>query len=365
MTKKLIIALVSLIVLVGGGIGVFTLMDDSSSSTDEDTKTIVTTLFPYYSYLEASAGDDIDIEFVGNGDPHDFEPTPQDIVTITNADLIVFNGGIDEWMHDVVESEGISADKVVEIIESLDEDSLIGSGGHSDHDDDHDSEKDENHSDGEDHDHDEGHSDEDHDHSHIDTNADFGIDLSSKKEDEDDHSGHDHGAYDPHLWVSPASLVPALEIIQEKVEDTFGDDADGESAEANLATLKELNQQYSSNLSSCDRGLMVVSHRFLEYVARDYSLNAISVRNEEDGEATIEDIKEVIEIIDQNQLTKILVDSQNLSAEDLLGSDVSVEAVVFNNMEAFTADDHSETPLDAILRDNLSALENVLSCQTQ
>ena len=51
---------------------------------------VVTTLFPYYDFLRQIAGDSIRLTMVvpAGMDSHSFEPTPADMITIQNADLL-------------------------------------------------------------------------------------------------------------------------------------------------------------------------------------------------------------------------------------------------------------------------------------
>ena len=43
---------------------------------------------------------------------HDFEPTPEDIINIKNADLFIYVGGeSDEWVEDLLEDNEIPEEK--------------------------------------------------------------------------------------------------------------------------------------------------------------------------------------------------------------------------------------------------------------
>ena len=74
-----------------------TASSDSSSNplkgadASGDTRlNVVTTLFPYYDFLRQIAGDSIRLTMVvpAGMDSHSFEPTPADMITIQNADLL-------------------------------------------------------------------------------------------------------------------------------------------------------------------------------------------------------------------------------------------------------------------------------------
>ena len=94
-----------------------TASSDSSSNplkgaeASGDTRlNVVTTLFPYYDFLRQIAGDSIRLTMVvpAGMDSHSFEPTPADMITIQNADLIlVFEEGkiIERGTHDTLLAE--------------------------------------------------------------------------------------------------------------------------------------------------------------------------------------------------------------------------------------------------------------------
>jgi ABC-type Zn uptake system ZnuABC Zn-binding protein ZnuA len=53
------------------------------------------------------------------GDPHDYEPRPSDVAAVAKADLVFRSGGeVDDWLGDVIDNAGGSAD-VVSLIDSV------------------------------------------------------------------------------------------------------------------------------------------------------------------------------------------------------------------------------------------------------
>ena len=56
-------------------------------------------------------------------DSHSFEPTPADMITIQNADLLVCNGGtMEQWLSQVLDSfgEGTGPKRVVTMMDCVD-----------------------------------------------------------------------------------------------------------------------------------------------------------------------------------------------------------------------------------------------------
>jgi len=65
---------------------------------------VVTTNFPLYDFAREIGGDFVSIKMLAGG--HSYEPSPQDIIAIQNADVFMFIGGeSDEWVKKL--SDGI------------------------------------------------------------------------------------------------------------------------------------------------------------------------------------------------------------------------------------------------------------------
>ncbi|MDQ4009744.1 MAG: zinc ABC transporter substrate-binding protein [Actinomycetota bacterium] len=84
-------------------------------STDQqpsgnDRLTVVTSTDVWGSVARAVAGDAAEVDSIiddPSADPHSYESTPADAAEVTNADLIVFNGGgYDEFMPEILQSVG-------------------------------------------------------------------------------------------------------------------------------------------------------------------------------------------------------------------------------------------------------------------
>ncbi len=102
----------------------------SCTSEEESGKLrVVASFYPLYDFTSKLAGDNVELSMlVPQGvEPHDWEPTSKDIITLEKADLLILNGGSMElWSEDILESLSNKELKVVitsEGIDSLSEDS--------------------------------------------------------------------------------------------------------------------------------------------------------------------------------------------------------------------------------------------------
>ncbi len=105
MNKKICIALFCMAML--------TLMGCASSIKHEKTATkdeklsIVTTIFPPYDFAKVIGEDKVEVTMLlaPGVESHSYEPTPQDIIKISESDLFIYVGGeSDAWVEGIMDS---------------------------------------------------------------------------------------------------------------------------------------------------------------------------------------------------------------------------------------------------------------------
>lgn len=87
----------------------------SSGSTELK---IFASFYPIYDFVEKIGGDKVDVStIVPNGiEPHDFEPTPKQVVELQNADLIFINGaGFEDWIKEITNSNIVDLSRNITI----------------------------------------------------------------------------------------------------------------------------------------------------------------------------------------------------------------------------------------------------------
>ncbi len=88
--------------------------DNAQKRSDTPKIQIVTTIYPLEFLAKSIGGDHVEVKNLTaqGGEPHDFEATPQDAITLQNADMIITLGyGIDAWIRLLI--EGIDANKLL------------------------------------------------------------------------------------------------------------------------------------------------------------------------------------------------------------------------------------------------------------
>lgn len=198
---------------------------------------VITTIFPPYDFVRQIGGDYVEAEMLlkPGMEAHSYEPTPRDIIRITESDLFLYAGGeSDVWVEELLEGNDtrVHAHSLLEWVEPLEEEAAEGmqSRGH------------------------------DHDHDH---EEDAGVHL-------------EEGEYDEHVWTSPVNAI----LIVEKIRDTLcaiDPDRAGiyeENARAYLEQLRRLDSDYRQVIGEAKRHTVIFGDRFpFLYLVKTYGLD--------------------------------------------------------------------------------------------
>lgn len=202
---------------------------------DESKVQVVSTLFPYYDFARQIGGDRVEVTLLlsPGRESHSFEPTPLDVIRISEADVFLYNGGEGEvWVDETMDAYD-APDQVVcrmmDYVDVLEEELVEGmeaEGGH-------------------DHDH-EGH-----------------------EEDSDEIE------YDEHIWTSPVNAKLLAQAVCDAL--TKADPEGADYYAANLAAydedLTELDEAFRQVVAEGKRDILVFGDRFpLLYFCKTYGL---------------------------------------------------------------------------------------------
>jgi zinc transport system substrate-binding protein len=257
--KYIIGIVVATLLIIGGWYAISNNQESKDVSAndvhaDAEKLSVVTSFYPLQFALERIVGDLGVVTNVGEGkDPHDFEPTTQNILAMQKADIVVLQGAdFEPWGDDVMER--LMSDGVPVVLATADIE--LHEGGHH-HEDEHGEEHNEDHEDEHGHTHEEL---EDHGHEH---------------EEEE----HDHGAYDPHTWLDPVLFSQMIAHIAEEVAAIDPNNASAYQANAAAlqAELSTLDTEYKNRLASCELDEVITSHDAFSYLAERYSFEVHSI----------------------------------------------------------------------------------------
>ena len=345
-----------------------TASSDSSSNSlkgadaSGDTRlNVVTTLFPYYDFLRQIAGDSIRLTMVvpAGMDSHSFEPTPADMITIQNADLLVCNGGtMEQWLSQVLDSfgEGTGPKRVVTMMDCVDvvqeeivegmEDGEAHDHGHT-----------HVHADGTvhagNHDHeseDHAHSEEEHDteeHIHSEDEHDMedvavhDEDHAQEYLDEDDGHGVEI-EYDEHIWTSPVNAKKLAGVLAEVLAQE--DPAHAASYAENCASyqdkLTELDAEFREVVSHAKRRLVVFGDKFpLRYFFDEYGLEYRAAFSgcSTDTEPSAKTIAYLIDKVREKQIPAVYyLELSSPRVAEIIGEETGAEPLLFHSCHNVT-----------------------------
>ncbi len=219
----------------GGGAASEAVASEASSPLD-----IVGPFYPLVFVAEQVGGEHVAVDNLTppGAETHDLELTPLDVLSLLDADLIVYLAGFAPALDEAI--RGAAAERVFDVTSSATLD-LEGEEPESEH-----------------------HDEDDH----------GGVDH-----DEDDHDEDDHGGVDPHFWLDPIRLADVADATAARLAEI--DPENAESFLQNAAALRfqfdELDNEFQQGLAECARLDLVTSHRSFGYLANRYGLNQVGI----------------------------------------------------------------------------------------
>lgn len=224
------------IVIVVGVIAAYVALMLRPEAASDAKLSIVTTIFPQYDFTRQIVGEHADVTMLlkPGAESHSFEPAPQDIKKIQNADLFIYTGGEnDVWVDRILASMGDKKPKTLKLVDCVPvvtEEIVPGM-----------------------------------EHEH--------------EEEEEEEAKHDHGEdeieNDEHVWTSPKNaikIVARIAQILEK-EDSANASAYAANSAAYISKLRDLDKTFYEAVKTAKRKTLLFGDRFpFRYFADAYGL---------------------------------------------------------------------------------------------
>lgn len=324
-------------------------------------KQIVCSTFPEYDWVRNILGDSTAFELTllqkSGADLHNFQPSAQDFIKISDCDLFVYIGGVsDEWAHDAIAEAKNKNMVVLNLMNVLEEGGLAMMAHH---------EHDEHHEDCDGHEHPETTAQANHDHPEATAEAGH-----AGQQDHDHDHGEEHEHHDEHLWLS---LKNAQLLVKHLSQAISGIDAEhGAQYEANAEVyvnqLTALDQEYTEAVKAASRDTVLFASRFpFVYLMRDYGINHFEAFSgcSAESEASFETITKLSEKVKELKLSSLMIidNSTDAIAKSIINAagEGEKEILTLNSMQGVTEDavEKGVNYLD-IMRENLLVLKQAL-----
>jgi zinc transport system substrate-binding protein len=281
---------------------------------------VLASFYPLYEFARAVAGDRAEVvTLVPPGvEPHDWEPSPQDIVQVQKARLFIYNGaGLEPWVDRLTREVRGGAAAVVKTTEKIN--LLTGA--------------------------------QPHDHGPKGTQA------------------HAHRAEpDPHVWLDPVRAQAQVEAIRAGLAriDPAGAPVYAANTQAYQARLAALDATFAAGLKQCARRDLVTSHAAFAYLAGRYRLTQVPIQGlTPESEPSAADLAALVRLARQRQVKYVFFETLvNPKLAETLAREVGAKTLVLNPIEGLTREEQAAgKSYLTLMEDNLRNLRTALDCQ--
>jgi zinc transport system substrate-binding protein len=304
MDKKLII-LLGILVLMFAGILLFNF--GTTKQVNSGKLKVTASFYPMYFFASQIGGDKADVMSItpAAAEPHDYEPTTQDVVRINQSNMLVLNGGkLEPW-----------GDKIKDQLQGTN--TLIVTAGNG---------------------------------------------LANKQLTENGQT-----IQDPHIWLDPILAKKEVEVIEQGFDkiDPAGKAYFQANAKKLESELDQLDVEYKAGLSSCKMKDFVTSHAAFGYLAATYGINQIAISGvSPDEEPSSQKLAEITQLVKQKEIKIVFFESLvSPKLSETIANETGAKTMVLDPIEGITSNDlkAGHTYL-TVMRDNLAALQDALQC---
>jgi len=285
--RRLYLLLISALMITVALSGIYLYSLESHVSPTGGPIKVLATFYPVYDFAQNIGGDRISLSLLvpETVDVHTFEPTPQSVVEVTRASVLVFSGaGLEPWIPQIVAAAGNPSLIVVDSSQGI---SLLP------------------------------------------------VPAEFQKENR---------TIDPHIWLDPVLAEQQVtNILNGLIKADPADQAYFTSnAQAYISKLDTLNSQYLNITAHAKTRYFVTFHEAFAYFARRYNLTQIPIAGPFEEEPTPSDIQNVVTAINQNHLCYVGYESlENPSVSDSIAKQTHAALVLMDPIEGLSQADQA------------------------
>ncbi|WP_309104030.1 metal ABC transporter solute-binding protein, Zn/Mn family [Microbacterium sp.] len=294
----------------------------TQGSGDEVVQVVASTNV-YGSIAEQIGGDRVEVTSIITSvsqDPHSYEASARDRLTVQKADLVIENGGgYDSFIDDLL--EGADPEIVTAVEFSHD---FPGNEGHEAEGHEHETEGHEHEAEAD------AHAEEGHGHegeadaeAHAEDGHEHEGEADAQAHAEDGHEGHDHiEGFNEHVWFDPHTMVHVVEAIAAELTEL---DPDGEaeftaSAEELMADLEGFEADLETLKAAAAGASVFITEPLPGYIATAAGLTDVTPEGfaeavEEGADVAPATLLDALAVIDGGEATAVLTNAQTGGSE--------------------------------------------------
>jgi zinc transport system substrate-binding protein len=286
MNNQVKLSIIAIIVLVPlASFSVWATDSGLQTNQKDNSKKInaIASFYPLYDFAKQVGQDKVDVQLlVPTGvEPHDWEPTIQDVQQMQKSNLIIINGiGFENWVHS---------------LEELDYSGTI-----------------------------------------VDTSVGIII-RDSEIIDEHETDEHDHESGDPHIWLNPVLAKIQVQNIADSFsqQDPQNQQFYQTNAKSYIKKLDNLDNKIRKELSTCNRDF-IAFHDAFSYFADEYELHQHTIisSNDPHAEPTAKTLENVINTARELQIQIIFTEeSVDTRVSNVIANEISGKILVLSPIE--------------------------------
>ena len=278
---------------------------------------VLTSFYPMYDFACKIGGDCIDVtNMVPSGtEPHDWEPSTNDLKNLEKADVFIYNGAdMEPWADDLL----VSRSDTLRVVEASENVELRTTDG-------------------------------EHEHAHEHEDAD-----------------HHHGDFDPHVWLDPENAKIEMEAIRDALcaADPENSTVFQSNYEKYAAELDALDAEFREKLAPLPNRTIVVAHEAFGYLCDAYGLTQVGIEGlSPDSEPDPGRMAEVIDFVREHSISTIFFEELvSPKVAEAIASETGAQAKMLSPLEGLS-DEQAAAGADyfSVMHDNLVALMEALN----
>ena len=275
---------------------------------------VVASFYPLAEFAKQVGGNNVEVVNMTppGAEPHDFEPSPQDIVNAYSSNLFIFNGsGFDPWAEKIrpeLENKGVAVINMTEYFDLL-----------------------------------------------------KGVEEHEEAEEKD----HEAEETDPHIWLDPVLAKKEVEIIRDALKkiDPINSELYESNATQYLTQLSVLDKKYKDGLASCNLRDLVASHGAFGYLAKRYALNVVSIAGfSPEEEPSPKRMAEIADLARSKKINYIFFETLvSPKLAETIAREIGAKTLVFNPIEGLTEDELEKgANYISVMEENLNNLIEII-----
>lgn len=290
------------------------------SESNEKKLNVITTLFPNYSFAKAIAPNaDVKLLLPPGADSHSFEPTPDDIISLQNADMVVYTTKhMEEWFEKTIDAIELDQNKIVMAAKDIKLKKNKHNHGHED-------------------------------------------------EEVCDVCGHVH-AYDPHVWTNPVMAKKMAENIYNKFVEIDADNKEEYTKNCNalIKELDDIDSEIREIVKTGKRDEIFFGSRFaMSYFVREYDLDVHSVYDNctSHSEPNPKEMADIIEEMKEENIPVIFYEELiDPKLANQIAEETGAKAMLMHSCHNLSKEDfdNGKTYVE-IMKENAEALKAALN----